>query len=236
MNKKKNIEISQNNIDSREEKKPPDGNLSEDMKNKGSSGDKIMPDREIGIIPDETEDITGDEIIDITESMMGKDDEAEVSEEEKHLERMREENSKLVDQLLRLQAEFDNYRKRITRERQEMFKYKHEDFFRDFLPILDHFKRAFSMKALEAQDEESRTFYEGFRMIYENMLMILEKYDVRMMETVGKAFDPNYHDALAREESDEYPDNTIIAELTPGYTYKDRVLIHPKVKVAINKK
>ncbi len=191
--------------------------------------------REIGISGDNPEDDDEEDIIVIPD--VSEDEQIEFEQESgQKLEALEKEKVDLIDKYLRLQAEFDNYRKRLAKEKQDMFKYKYEDFLRDFLPILDQFKIAFSMKALDSHDEESRTFYEGFRMIYESMLMLLDKYDVKMMDIVGKPFDPRYHDAVAREESDEYPDNTIIDELSPGYIYKDKVLIHPRVKVAISKK
>lgn len=148
---------------------------------------------------------------------------------------LRAENEELSDKYKRLMAEFDNYRKRTVKERTESEKYKHEEFLREFLPILDQFKIAFGMQK-EIFCEETRSFYDGFRMIYESILQLLDRYEVKMMKVIGESFDPNYHDAIAREETDEFPDNTIISEFSAGYTYKDKIIIHPKVRVAMNKK
>jgi len=140
----------------------------------------------------------------------------------------------LFDKYLRLQAEFDNYRKRQTKERQENLKYRYEPFFRDLLPLMDNFKRAFDVHSAEKLNEQMKNFLDGFRMIYQSIMSLLEGNGVKLMHALGDSFDPNLHDAIAREETSEHEPNTIIEELKPGYMYKDKVLIHPMVKVAVS--
>lgn len=239
MGEKKSIKISDENSDIfNAHNKDSEGKISvnEDQKNIDKANEDVPSDSadhqekgmmtEIGINTDALEQDT---------PQVREEGPCPLAELNNQIAKLKEENSALQDKFLRLQAEFDNFRKRQAKERQEHLKYKHEDFLRDFLPVLDQFKVAFKMQE-EIQDESTLQYFDGFRMIYDLILQLLDRYEVRMMDVLGKVFDPKYHDAIAREENHDYPDNTIISEFSAGYLYKDKVIIHPKVKVAINRK
>lgn len=131
--------------------------------------------------------------------------------------------------LQRVQADFDNFRRRTAQEREEWSRYCSQRLATSLLPILDNFERA-----LGAGGEDLSSFKDGIELIYRQLKEVLEKDGVKTMETVGKEFDPNYHEAVMQGPSDEYPDNTVTQELQRGYILADRVLRPAMVKVAKN--
>jgi len=129
--------------------------------------------------------------------------------------------------LQRVQADFDNFRKRTLHEREEWAKYCSMRLATNLLPVLDNFERA-----LHSGGDDITKFMEGMELIYRQLKDILEKEGVKAMETVGRDFDPNFHEAVMHEPSKEHPDNTIIEEFQKGYLLADRVLRPAMVKVA----
>ncbi|MBC7219786.1 MAG: nucleotide exchange factor GrpE [Hadesarchaea archaeon] len=144
------------------------------------------------------------------------------------LQREMEEKARLAEerlnQLKYLQADFDNYRKSLDREKEQIIELANEGLIKDLLVVLDDFERALqSMK--EGKDKE------GLLMLYKNFFKILEQHGLRPIEALGKKFDPYYHEAVLREKSDQ-EEGTIIGELQRGYMLKSKVIRHSKVKVA----
>lgn len=144
------------------------------------------------------------------------------------LQREMEEKARLAEerlnQLKYLQADFDNYRKSLDREKEQIIELANEGLIKDLLVVLDDFERALqSMK--EGKDKE------GLLMLYKNFFKILEQHGLRPIEALGKKFDPYYHEAVLREKSDQV-EGTIIGELQRGYMLKSKVIRHSKVKVA----
>jgi molecular chaperone GrpE len=132
-------------------------------------------------------------------------------------------------QLQRLQAEFDNYRKRTQKEKAELIKYASERLVEELLPVLDNFDRAVSA----AKDNPDFTaFSQGIEMILRQMQAALNKEGLKAMDAVGQPFDPNLHDAVLRVASDEHPENTVVEEIQKGYFLKEKVLRPCMVKVA----
>lgn len=129
--------------------------------------------------------------------------------------------------LQRNQADFDNYRRRVNQEREEWVKYASAKLAANLLPVLDNFERA-----LGSAGDDLTKFKEGIDMIYRQMVDTLSKEGVKPLETVGKEFDPTYHQAVMQGPSDEYPENTVIEELQKGYTMAERVLRPAMVKVS----
>ena len=140
-----------------------------------------------------------------------------------------QEVERLQDRLRRLQAEFDNYRKRMAREKAEFLKFAHEGLVLDFLPILDNLERALSAARAEAG---STPLIEGIEMISRLFRSALEKAGVRPIETVGKPFDPTYPQAVAQVESSEEEANLVVEEIQKGYLIEGRVLRPAMVKVS----
>lgn len=136
----------------------------------------------------------------------------------------------LEDDLLRSKAELLNYRKRKDEETLRVIKYAEEDILKGFLPILDNFERAIDMDDDNLNDEVSK-FLEGFKLMYKQIKELLNEFEVKEIECLGKEFDPTYHQAVVMDK-DETKESGIVTEvLQKGYMYKDRVLRTAMVKV-----
>jgi len=142
------------------------------------------------------------------------------------LEELRRERDEVQERLLRLAAEFDNYRKRMDRERRELAEYTAGEVVKDLLPIVDNLERA-----LQAAGPED-SLRKGVEMIHKQMLDLLRKRGVVPIEALGADFDPNFHEAVSHEESAEHRDGQVMAELQRGYKVGDRLLRPAMVKVA----
>jgi len=132
-------------------------------------------------------------------------------------------------QLQRLQADFDNYRKRTQKEKVELIKYASERLVGELLPVLDNFDRAVSAAKV---NPDFASFSQGVEMILRQLQTALSKEGLKAMEAVGQPFDPNLHEAVLRVASEEHPENTVVEELQKGYYLKDKVLRPCMVKVS----
>ena len=153
----------------------------------------------------------------------------EVSEDNELLEKNEELEKQLNDandKYLRLCAEYDNYRKRTTKEKTEAYGDATARCIADILPILDSFERAIDA---ECTDEY---FKDGMKMIYNQFLEALKKIGVEEMDAMGKEFDPNIHNAIKQTESEDFSENTVCEVFQKGYTLGDRVIRHAVVAVA----
>lgn len=159
----------------------------------------------------------------------------EVSAEEKvltleaELKQSKDQADDYYSRLQRLQAEFDNFRKRSQKEKEETVKYAAERVIEAMLPVLDNFERAI----LSSQtNQDFNAFSQGVEMIFKQMKISLEKEGLKPIEAAGQTFDPNLHDAVLQVDSEEYPENTVVEELQKGYYLKDKVLRPSMVKVS----
>jgi len=133
------------------------------------------------------------------------------------------------NRLLRAQADFDNYRRRTQREKEEMAKYASAEIITKLLPVLDNFERAIGASKGSGDFE---ALAKGVDMIHRQLLQLLEQEGLKPMETVGQPFNPEYHEAVMRVESDEHEEGTVVEELQRGYILKDRVIRPAMVKVS----
>lgn len=133
------------------------------------------------------------------------------------------------DRLLRLQADFDNFRRRSAKEREEISAVVTQNFCKDMLPLLDNFERAM---AAETKDVEA--FQKGVEMIFTQFQEILKKNGLEHIEAIGQKFDPNFHQAVMRVEDPEKEDDTVAQELQKGYMVKGRVVRPSMVQVVSN--
>src|SRR5436853_6186937 len=147
------------------------------------------------------------------------------------VERLKAERDTLLDRLARLQAEFENARKRAAREQQEYREYALADAVKALLPILDSFERA--LKAGEAGKSE---FRGGVELIYKQLQDALAKLGLRPIPAKGEPFDPHLHQAVEMVDTDEVEDHHVLDELQRGYKLKDRLLRPSMVRVARNSK
>lgn len=136
----------------------------------------------------------------------------------------------LEDALLRSQAELLNYKRRKDEETSRIIKYAETDILEGFLPILDNFERAISMDDNNFGDETSK-FLEGFRMVYNQTRSLLEKFEVKEIECLGKEFDPTYAQAVITDKDETKESGIVLEVFQKGYIYKDRVLRIAMVKV-----
>jgi molecular chaperone GrpE len=140
---------------------------------------------------------------------------------------LRAENADLRDRYLRTLADFENYRKRVDREKQDFYKYALADTLRDLLPVLDNFDRALE------HAEEGDDFHRGVSLIYKQMFDALKKHGVRVIDETGVRFDPNIHEGVVTEENPDVPAHTVTAIMQKGYFLHDRLLRPALVKVAV---
>ena len=134
------------------------------------------------------------------------------------------------DRFLRVAAEFENYKKRVGREREEFIKFAQDTFILELLPILDTLEQA---RNKPEKVENSDSFVKGIELTYRQLIKILEGYGLSRVEVQpGDTFDHNYHEAVSYEESSEYPPHTIIKEIRPGYLLHSRILRPAMVQVS----
>lgn len=144
------------------------------------------------------------------------------------LQKLQAEKQELMNTLVRRQADFDNYRKRVEKERQQDRHRGVESLIESILPVLDAFDRA-----LEAHDDPAYAEYQkGFELIRRQLSDLLAKQGLERIEAVGKEFNPHLHHAIERVETTEYADGVVVGELQPGYTFHGRVLRPAMVRVA----
>lgn len=131
------------------------------------------------------------------------------------------------DRYLRTLADFDNFRKRAEREKQDFRKYAVAETIRDLLPVLDNFDRALD------HAEQGDDFHKGVLLIYKQLYDVLQRHGLKPIEESGVHFDPNIHEAVVREENSSVPSHTVTAVLQKGYFLHDRLLRPAMVKVAV---
>jgi len=144
---------------------------------------------------------------------------------EKQLEEKQNKIEELTDTLKRLQAEFENYKKRVDKEKEEFAKYAGALAIGKLLPVLDSFEHAVK----NTTDKEK--FAQGIKLIHNQFVSTLESAGLRQIKAEGQQFDPYKHEVLLKEESDK-PEGTILEELQKGYMFHDRVLRFSKVKIS----
>ena len=140
---------------------------------------------------------------------------------------LKAERDEVKELLLRRQAEFDNFRKRTEKERSEYFQFSGMEMVREMLPVLDDFDRALKVEGGNPE------YVKGIEMIYTRMYEALKKLGLEPIDTAGKKFDPNLHEAVQRVETADAEDQTILGEFQRGYNFKGKLLRPSMVKVAV---
>jgi molecular chaperone GrpE len=154
--------------------------------------------------------------------------------QEEQLEEALAESADLRDRVLRVAADFENYKKRMDRERTNLLKYAGENIFRQLLPVVDNLERALDQGVVEgvAAAKNLDALLEGVQLTLKSLVGTLEKFEVKPIATVGESFDPTRQEALTMEASDTIPLNHVVAEFEKGYHYKDRLLRAARVIVS----
>jgi molecular chaperone GrpE len=164
-------------------------------------------------------------------SGVAKQEAPEKKSTEERLEAAQAEAKSNYDRLLRLTAEFENYKKRMEREMEGFRKFANESLIKEILPVVDNLERALDIE-YQKNEDALEGLREGVEMTLRGLLDTLEKFGVVPLEALGKPFDPNFHQAVSQEETDKYPDNTVSRELQKGYMLRDRLVRAPMVVVS----
>ncbi len=146
------------------------------------------------------------------------------------LKKIQVENSKLNEKILRVTAEMQNMRRRYEDEISNIYKFEGEELIVKLLAVVDNFERAIMLDDRDLTDELSK-FLSGFKMIYTNLLNILNSMEVKEIDCKGLEFDPNKMEAVLTEKDENLPANVVLEVLQKGYTYKDKVIRVAMVKV-----
>jgi molecular chaperone GrpE len=202
MTAEKKIKINMENDDSRSEEEPSAAPTDREVR---QASDRVEPDA--GAPP------TGESIRELEQKLADATGEAR-------------EN---YDRLLRVSADFENYKKRMNREMDDLRKFAIQSLVKDLLPIIDNLELALK-SASDHLDEGGNQLRDGVALTHKEILKILDRYSVKQIDALGQPFDPNFHEAVMREEDEEHPPNTIINELQKGYLLHDR-LIRPSMVV-----
>jgi len=194
--------------------------LTEEKHPKGNQKEEEIPDTELS---------TG-EVIEKEEEPSKPETEIDLLKE--RLVKSEEQVKELEDRLLRLAAEFDNYRKRTNKEFSYLVKNSNEKLILQLLDTLDNFQRALD-SAKTSSDYEN--FHKGVELIYTHMKDVLNKEGLKEIDAIGKPFDPNFHEAVTQAVSDKYDEGMVMEEISKGYLLNDRLLRASKVVVSKGK-
>jgi molecular chaperone GrpE len=151
------------------------------------------------------------------------------SKEKELIEALNLKVKELEDKNLRISAEMINSLRRKDEDNARMMKYANESLIEDILNVIDNFDRALN---IESNNEELSNYQKGMKMIYDNLVSILNKYEVKEIEALDKEFDPSFHQAVMTEKVEGKESNIVIEVLRKGYIYKDKVIRPVKVKVS----
>lgn len=173
------------------------------------------------------ENVENSESEKVSENQVSEDVKSEKSDEK--FNELQQKYDTLNQQYLRLAADFENYRKRQEHEREDLLKFGTENALKKMLEVLDNFERG--KKALEKVEDYAKV-KESFDLVHKQTVETLKKLGLEEIETEGKEFDPNFHDAVMQTPTSEHPEHTVINELQKGYKMGDKVLRPALVNVA----
>jgi molecular chaperone GrpE len=204
--------------------------------------DRLDPDNEgEELLSDADDNLTSDDLYAAaepdTDEFAGGPDTAELIATRAELKRVQAENAELRDRLARRQADFENYRKRVERERAETYNRVVADVAAKLLPVLDNLNRALEAEASveAAESDEFRHFLSGVDLICKQLNGVLEALGVKLIPAVGEKFNPHVHEAVVTEATDDFEPDTVIQEIVAGYRIGDKLIRPALVKVATRK-
>ncbi|PSB27772.1 nucleotide exchange factor GrpE [Stenomitos frigidus] len=153
-----------------------------------------------------------------------------LGEKDNEIKLLKAQLEERTNQCVRIAADFDNYRKRTQREREDLELQVKCSTINELLPVVDNFERARSQ--IKPQTDQETTIHKSYQSVYKQLVDCLKRIGVAPMRSEGKEFDPSFHEAVMRQPTDEHPEGTVIEELVRGYVLGERVLRHALVKVA----
>ncbi|RKX25857.1 MAG: nucleotide exchange factor GrpE [Candidatus Zixiibacteriota bacterium] len=158
-----------------------------------------------------------------------KESEEEVRSPKQVIDDYKKKIEELDDRYLRLAAEFDNYKKRTSRQFEEILKNSNENIIIDLLEVIDNFERAL---AAASESADYKSLHSGTELIYQSLFDLLKKQGLKPIGAVGEKFNPSLHEAMMQMESDEYPEGMVMQEMVKGYTLNGKVIRYAKVIVS----
>ena len=170
------------------------------------------------------------EEVEVKKDKKSKKYEEQIKFLEEKINLLEEQKKELENESLKSKAELVNYRKRKDEETQNMLKYANEDLLKELLPVMDNFERAINLDDDNLDDELSK-FLSGFKLIYNHMQGILEKFGVKEVSCLGKIFDANFETSVFMDSDPNYDDEVVLDVLQKGYTYNDKLLRSASVKI-----
>ena len=206
-------------------------NQSDDIKD---TEEKIS--EEVGNVEDTSKDIdhvkdNKDQSIEDCEKINTEDLKNTLNNNDARLEQLEKEHETLKSQYVRIAADFDNFRKRQSRDQDDLKIQLISKALSAILPIVDNFERA--RQQLKPESEEAQTLHRSYQGLYKQLVDVLKQQGVAPMRVVGQQFDPNLHEAVLREPSEEYSEDVITEELQRGYSLDGKILRHALVKVSM---
>jgi len=181
-------------------------------------------------VEDEMSDTPTDQPSSVSSLEDGDNGQTVIRQLEQEVISLKSQLEERVNLYVRLQADFDNFRKRTQKEKEELDVQVKCSTISEMLPVIDNFDRARSQ--LKPQTEEGNNIHKSYQGVYKQLVDCLKRIGVSPMRSEGKDFDPNFHEAVIREPTDQYPEGTVIEELVRGYVLGDKVLRHAMVKVS----
>ena len=197
------------------------------------SGDASTPEQDQTVEAIETP-VTPDsaaEAPDQSEAPPASDSADRLQQLEQELQTLKAEHETLQSQYMRIAADFDNFRKRQSRDQDDLRQQLVCSTLSEILPVVDNFERA--RQQLNPEGEEAQALHRSYQGLYKQLVEVLKQQGVARMEVVGQEFDPTLHEAVLREESTEHPEDVVTEELQRGYHLNGRVLRHAMVKVSM---
>ena len=208
--------------------------LEEETLKETSSGEDVMEGETTEESSEEgtSEEVEGQETADAESGApLSKEDKKAAKKKlkaDKKQDALKEKIDELEDRVKRQMAEFENFRKRTEKEKASMFETGAKSVIEKILPVVDNFERGL---AAVPEAEKGGAFEEGMEKIYKQLMVELEKMDVKPIPAIGEAFNPDFHNAVMQVESEEYESGVVAQELLKGYTYRDSVVRHSMVAV-----
>jgi molecular chaperone GrpE len=215
--------------------------LAEESKENSENGEEVsLSSSRLEGSEEEEEELEEKREMELEKSESGIEEKKEVQVDvlKERLEKSEKEYKELEDRLLRLAAEFDNYKKRTVREFQSIIKNANEELISRLVETLDNFQRALDSASRSNSTKNSNdfdSFHKGVELIYQHFREILGKEGLKEIKAIGEPFNPHFHEAVMQRESDEFPEGTVIDEISKGYILNDKVIKHSKVIVSKGK-
>jgi len=154
---------------------------------------------------------------------------SEIEKTEEKISELEKQVKELEDKFLRKVAEFENYKRRAENDQFNLITYGAESFIVKLLPVIDDFER--SLQHIDTAND-SESIKKGIKLVYEKLLKVLDEQGIKKMESVGKPFNVDYHDALMQRKNEKVEPHTVLEEIEPGYIYREKVIRHAKVIVS----